>query len=101
MRVSTYQADECAPGQCDPCKPGPSARCSDLLMCQRFFSQCDATRLKPVLLVEHNARDLGLTLLALERTRLANVVVVVRDGVQALDFLLRRNDSADRVEGSP
>ncbi len=34
--------------------------------------------LKPILLVEDDARDLELTLIALERSQLANEVVVAR-----------------------
>jgi len=45
--------------------------------------------LKPILLVEDDKRDLELTLVALERSQLANEVVVVRDGALALDYLLR------------
>jgi len=44
--------------------------------------------LKPILLVEDDPRDLELTLLALERSQLANEVVIVRDGAQALEYLL-------------
>ena len=36
--------------------------------------------LKPILLVEDDPRDLELTLVALERSQLANEVIVVRDG---------------------
>lgn len=57
--------------------------------------------LKPILLVEDNERDLELTLLALERTQLANQVIVVRDGVEALDYLLRRGTHAGRPIGNP
>ena len=57
--------------------------------------------LKPILLVEDNPRDLELTLLALERSQLANEVVVVRDGADALDYLLRRNAFAERADGNP
>ena len=57
--------------------------------------------LKPILLVEDDARDLELTLVALERSQLANEVVVVRDGAQALDYLLRQGEHADRAEGNP
>ena len=57
--------------------------------------------LKPILLVEDDARDLELTLVALERSQLANEVVVVRDGAQALDYLHRQGDYADRAEGNP
>jgi CheY-like chemotaxis protein len=46
--------------------------------------------LKPILLVEDNPEDIELTLAALEQSQLANEVVVVRDGAEALDFLYRR-----------
>lgn len=57
--------------------------------------------LKPILLVEDNALDLELTMTALERSQLANEVVVVRDGAQALDYLFRQGDHAQRPEGNP
>jgi DNA-binding response OmpR family regulator len=57
--------------------------------------------LKPILLVEDDARDLELTLVALERSQLANDVVVMRDGAQALDYLGRVGDHAERPEGNP
>jgi CheY-like chemotaxis protein len=49
--------------------------------------------LKPILLVEDSPNDIELTLTALERSRLANPVVVARDGVEALDYLFRRSNS--------
>jgi CheY-like chemotaxis protein len=45
------------------------------------------TMLKPILLVEDNPSDLELTLLALERSHLANEVIVARDGQEAVDYL--------------
>jgi CheY-like chemotaxis protein len=57
--------------------------------------------LKPILLVEDNPHDLELTLVALARSQLANEVVVVRDGAEALDYLLRRGEFAERPEGNP
>jgi CheY-like chemotaxis protein len=57
--------------------------------------------LKPILLVEDDARDLELTLVALERSQLANEVIVVRDGAAALDYLLREGEYAQRAEGNP
>ncbi|WP_343630343.1 response regulator [Roseateles sp.] len=57
--------------------------------------------LKPILLVEDDARDLELTLVALERSQLANEVVVVRDGAEALDYLNREGAHAARSEGNP
>ena len=57
--------------------------------------------LKPILLVEDDKRDLELTLIALERSQLANDVVIVRDGAQALDYLRREGEYAGRAEGNP
>ena len=57
--------------------------------------------LKPILVAEDNPNDLELTLTALEKSRLANEVVVARDGVEAADYLFRRNQYADRPAGSP
>lgn len=57
--------------------------------------------LKPILLVEDDPHDLELTLVALERSQLANDVIVVRDGAEALDYLFRTNAYADRPEGNP
>ncbi len=57
--------------------------------------------LKPILLVEDNLNDVELTLLALERSNLANDVVTVRDGAEALDYLWRRGNFAQRDPGNP
>ncbi len=57
--------------------------------------------LKPILLVEDNPKDLELTLVALGKSNLANEVISVRDGVEALDYLLRRGPYAERTEGNP
>ncbi len=57
--------------------------------------------LKPILLVEDDKRDLELTLVALERSQLANEVVVVRDGAEALDYLARQGAHAERPAGNP
>jgi CheY-like chemotaxis protein len=46
--------------------------------------------LKPILLVEDNPNDIELTLAALERSQLANEIVICRDGAEALDYLYRR-----------
>ena len=42
---------------------------------------------KQILLVEDNPDDVKLTLRALERSRIANEVVVVQDGVEAIEYL--------------
>lgn len=57
--------------------------------------------LKPIVLVEDNPNDLELTLVALERSQLANEVIVLRDGAEALDYLFRRNAHIDRRAGNP
>lgn len=49
-----------------------------------------------ILLVEDNADDVELTLLALEEQNLANHIEVVRDGAEALDFLFCTGAYADR-----
>lgn len=54
------------------------------------------SELKPILLVEDNPKDIELTLAALEQSQLANEVVVVRDGAEALDFLYRRGAHESR-----
>ena len=54
-----------------------------------------------ILLVEDNANDIELTFAALEENHLANEVVVVRDGEEALDFLYRRGIYKLRAEGNP
>jgi CheY-like chemotaxis protein len=57
--------------------------------------------LKRILLAEDNPKDVELALEALEQNNLANDVVVVRDGTEALDYLYRRGEFANRSEGHP
>lgn len=57
--------------------------------------------LRPILLVEDNTKDLELSLMALELARLANKVVVVRDGREALDFLERKGSFVNRNDEPP
>lgn len=57
--------------------------------------------LKKILLAEDDPQDLELTLAALEQHHLANQVVVVRDGEQALDYLYRRGAFKTRPGGNP
>jgi CheY-like chemotaxis protein len=57
--------------------------------------------LKRILLAEDNSNDVELTLSALDEYNLANEVVVVRDGVEALDYLFRRGKYAGHPNGTP
>jgi CheY-like chemotaxis protein len=54
-----------------------------------------------VLLVEDDPRDVELTMTALGEYNLANEVVVVRDGQQALDYLYHRGEFSNRFNGNP
>jgi len=51
-----------------------------------------------ILLVEDNRDDEELTLRALAKSNITNRVVVVRDGVEALDWMFRRGMHASRPE---
>ena len=55
----------------------------------------------PILLAEDNANDIELSLAAFKENKLANRVDVVRDGVEALDYLFYRGKYADRPVESP
>jgi CheY-like chemotaxis protein len=57
--------------------------------------------LKPILLVEDSPKDVELTLAALEQCQLANSVVIVRDGAEALDYLYARGNFHNRATGDP
>jgi DNA-binding response OmpR family regulator len=54
-----------------------------------------------ILLVEDDPKDVELTLTALEEYKLANEVVVARDGEEALDYLYRRGNFATRSTDNP
>jgi two-component system response regulator len=56
---------------------------------------------KTILLVEDNDDDVALTLRAFKRSHLMNPVTVVRDGVEALDFLFARGAYAHRGDDLP
>lgn len=59
------------------------------------------TELKRILLVEDNPNDVELALAALAQNRLANEVVVARDGEEALDYLYQRGIFKMRTPGYP
>jgi len=59
------------------------------------------TELKRILLAEDDEHDVELTLTALARNNLANEVVVVRDGAEAMDYLHREGRYSGRPNGNP
>ena len=56
---------------------------------------------KRILLVDDSVRDTELAVDALQHHHLANQLIVLRDGVEALDFLYRRARCAEREAGHP
>jgi CheY-like chemotaxis protein len=59
------------------------------------------TTIRTILLAEDNVNDVELTLTALRKNHVANEVVVVRDGAEALDYLYRRGAYSDRPTHNP
>ena len=57
--------------------------------------------LQRILLVDDSPRDTEMVLHALESYNLANEVVTLRDGAEALDYLYRRGAFAGRGDGQP
>lgn len=57
--------------------------------------------MKRILLVEDDPNDVELTLTALKEFNIANEVVVVGDGAEALDFLFKRGAFSERTNGNP
>jgi CheY-like chemotaxis protein len=54
-----------------------------------------------ILLVEEDPRDVKMTLATLDKYHVANKVVVVNDGAEALDYLFRRGKFEMRAGGNP
>ncbi|MGH8713800.1 MAG: response regulator [Casimicrobiaceae bacterium] len=54
-----------------------------------------------ILLAEDSEADAEMTMRALRRNNLANRLVWVKDGAEALDFIFRRGAYASRPEGAP
>lgn len=63
--------------------------------------QSDLTSIHSILLAEDDPRDAELTLAALEEYRVANKVVTVSDGAEALDYLYCRGKYHNRANGNP
>ncbi len=59
------------------------------------------TKVHKILLAEDNPNDVELSLEALGEYNLANEVVVVRDGSEALDYLYYRGSFSNRTNGNP
>lgn len=57
--------------------------------------------LKRILMVDDSPRDTEMALDALAQHNLANEVIALRDGSEALDYLYRRGQFADRIAGNP
>jgi len=58
-------------------------------------------KLKKILLVEEDPHDAELTLAALEENQMASQVAIVRDSMEALDYLYRRGQYSSRPPGDP
>src|SRR3546814_19155964 len=57
--------------------------------------------IRTILLAEDSPNDAEMAIDALRDAHLVNPIVHVEDGVEALDYLLRRGRFADRPEGDP
>jgi CheY-like chemotaxis protein len=68
-----------------------------------MFKEDDSAHTHPIeiLLVEDNPSDLELTLRAFQIHQLTNTIHVVRDGVEAVEFLFKKGPYANRGSGEP
>ncbi len=57
--------------------------------------------IRAVLLAEDSPADAEMAIDALREANLANPIVHVEDGIEAMDYLLRRGKFANRAEGLP
>lgn len=59
------------------------------------------SEIRTILLAEDSPHDAEMAIDALREAHLANPIVHVEDGVEALDYLLQRGKYADRAPGDP
>ncbi|MBB3344763.1 MULTISPECIES: response regulator [unclassified Luteimonas] len=59
------------------------------------------SEIRTILLAEDSPHDAEMAIDALREANLANPIVHVEDGVEAVDYLFRRGKYADRAEGDP
>ena len=59
------------------------------------------TTIRAILLAEDSPADAEMAIDALREANLANPIVHVEDGIEAMDYLLRRGKFANRAEGLP
>lgn len=57
--------------------------------------------LNEILMAEDNSSDIELTVTALSERNLANQLVIVRDGAEALEYLERKGEYQNRKTGNP
>src|SRR5689334_3520170 len=84
---------------CTATAAGPGPRPSPVLALpstSRFPERGRSMAKKMILLVEDNPDDEALTLRAFDKNKITNEIVVVRDGVEALDWLFAEGQYADR-----
>ena len=62
---------------------------------------CFSMSFRPILLVEDNPRDIELTIEALKLSNMANELIVVNDGQEALDYLRCQGRYAGRDGAAP
>jgi len=67
----------------------------------KIHEELPMSALPRILLVEDSAQDAELALKAFADHHLANEVLHLRDGAEALDFLYRRGTFAGRTNGQP
>ena len=58
-------------------------------------------KIRAILLAEDSPADAEMAIDALREAHLANPIVHVDDGIEAMDYLLRRGQYADRADGLP